>query len=65
MDYHLTSKGLDVFNNRIYVLDSSDLNKVILRDFHAKPCLGHPGYQKTLTTIKKFYYSPNLKMDVA
>ena len=65
MDYCLTTDGLVKFRGRIYVLDNSELKKVILREFHAKPYLGHPGYQKTLTAVKKFYYWPNLKKDVA
>jgi len=38
------------------VLDNSELKKVILREFHAKPYSGHPGYQKTLTIVERFYY---------
>lgn len=49
----------------ICVLDSSELKKVILRDFHAKPYSVHPGYQKTPTTMKRFYYWSNLKRVVA
>ena len=48
--------GLVRFRDRIYVLDNNELKKVILREFHAKPYSGHPGYQKTLTAMKKFYY---------
>ena len=44
--------------------DDSDLKKVILREFHAKPYSGHLGYQKTLTTVKRYYYWSNLKRDV-
>jgi len=49
----------------IYVSDSSELKKVILREFHAKPYSGHPGYQKTLVAVKRYYYWANLKRDVA
>ena len=45
--------------------NNSELKKVILREFHAKPYSGHPGYQKTLIVVKKFYYWPNMKKDVA
>ena len=38
---------------------------MILREFHAKPYSGHPGYQKTLTTVNIYYYWLNLKRDVA
>jgi len=45
----------------IYVPDSSELKKARLREFHAKPYLGHPRYQKMLTAVPKLYYWPNLK----
>ena len=64
MDYCLTADGLIRFRDNIYVLDSSELKKVILREFHVKPYSGQPGYQKTLTAVKKFYYWTNLKKDV-
>jgi hypothetical protein len=57
--------GLVRFRDRIYVPDNSELKKLILREFHVKPYSGHPGYQKTLTTVKKFYYWLNLKKEVA
>ena len=65
MDYHLTTNGLVRFQENIYVPDSSELKKVILREFHAKPYSGHPGYQKTLTAVKRYYYFPNLKTGVS
>lgn len=49
----------------IYVPDRSEIKKAILRKFHAKPYLGHPGYQKTLATVKRYYYWLNIKRDVA
>jgi len=49
----------------IYVLNCSELKKIILREFHVNPYLGHPGYENTLTVVKKFYYWPNLKKEVA
>lgn len=65
MDYCLKSYGLVRFRGMIYVLNNSELKKVILREFHVKPYSGHPGYQKMLTAVKRFYYWPNLKSDVA
>ena len=56
VDYFLTTDGLVRFKDKIYVPDSSELKKVILREFHVKPYLGHPRYPKTLTTVKIFYY---------
>ena len=52
MDYCLTPDGFVKFRNRIYVSDKHELKKVTLREFHVKPYLGHPGYQKKLTTMR-------------
>ena len=64
MDYHLTIDGLVRFKENIYVSDDSELKKLILKYFHDKPYSSHPGYQKTLKKMKKFYYWPNLKKEV-
>jgi len=64
VDYHLTTNGLVRFRDKIYALNDSELNKLILREFHVKPYLVHPRYQKTLPTVKKFYYWPNLNEEV-
>ena len=55
--------GLVRYKDMIYVPHSSELKKVILREFHTKQSLGHPAYKKTLTAVKIFYYWSNLKMD--
>jgi len=57
--------GFVRFRDRMYVSDNSELKKVILREFHTKPYLGHPGYQKALTIVKKFYCWMSMKRDVA
>jgi len=44
VDYCLTTDGLVRFRDMIYVPDSSEFKKVILREFHAKPYLDHPRY---------------------
>ena len=62
--YSLTIDGLVRFQDRIYVPNCSELKKLILREFHVKPYLGHPGYQKTMTTNKKLYYCLNMKKEV-
>ena len=52
--YCLMEDGLVRFRDRIYVPNCNELKKLILREFHVKPYLGNPRYQKTLTTVKKF-----------
>ena len=65
VDYYLIVDGLVKFKDMIYMPNNSELKKVILREFHVKTYSIHPGYQKTLTAVKRFYYWPNLKKDVA
>jgi len=63
--YHLTTDGLVIFKERIYLLDNSELKKLILRELNVKIYSGHLGYQKTLITMKTFYYWLDLKKEVA
>ena len=62
--YHLIANGLVKFRDKIYVPDNSELKKLILREFHANSYSSHLGYHKTLTTMKKLYYWPNVKREV-
>ena len=63
MDYCLKIDGLVRFMDRIYVPDNSEFKKLILRKYYAKLYSSHPRYHKTLTTMNKFYYSPNLNKE--
>ena len=56
VDYCLTGDVLVRFRDRIYVRDNNELKKMTLREFHAKPYSGHPGYHNTLTVVKRYYY---------
>jgi len=56
VEYHLTVDGLVRFRVVIYVPNSSEFKKVILREFHAKPYSSHPSYHNTLNLVKRFYY---------
>jgi len=43
VDYCLTIDALVRFRDNIYFPYSSELKKMILRDFHVKPSSSHPG----------------------
>ena len=64
LGYCLATHGLVRFRDKIYVSDNSDLKEVSLIELHAKTYSGHPGYQKTLKGVKRYYYWLNLKRDV-
>jgi hypothetical protein len=51
----IDKEGLLRFKNRLYVPDSTELNLTILDEVHKKPYNGHPGYQKTIKTLKKLF----------
>jgi hypothetical protein len=60
-DISIDKKGLLRFKNRLYIPDSTELKLTILNEVHKKPYSGHPGYQKTITTLRKLFYWPNMK----
>jgi hypothetical protein len=60
-DISIDKKGLLRFKNRLYILDSTELKLTILDEVHTKLYSGHPGYQKTITTLRKLFYWPNMK----
>ena len=55
-DLSIDKKGLLQFKNRLYIPDSAGLKLTILDEVHKKPYSGHPGYQKTITTLRKLFY---------
>jgi hypothetical protein len=56
LDISIDKKGLLRFKNRLYVPDSTELKLTILDKVHKKPYSDHPGYQKTITTLRKLFY---------
>jgi hypothetical protein len=48
----------------VYVPNSSELKKLILKEMHNVPYAGHLGYQKTIATVKKQYYWPGMKKEL-
>jgi hypothetical protein len=61
IDLSLDRNGLLQFKNRIYIPDSVELKLTILDEVHKKPYSGHPGYKKTITSLRKLFYWPNMK----
>ena len=50
-DLSIEKKELLRFKNRLYIPDSIELKLAVLDEVHKKPYFGHPGYQKTITTL--------------
>ena len=61
----MSEDGILRFNRRIYVPIETELKKVIMQEMHNVPYARHPGYHKTLTAVKKEFYWPGMKKEVA
>jgi hypothetical protein len=51
-EYNLTSNELFIYNNRLYVTNSTSLKHLIMDDFNWRPYMVHPSYHKMITTIR-------------
>lgn len=49
----MSKNGLLMCKNRLYIPDSAELKALILDEIHKKPYSRHPGYQKTVTMLRK------------
>jgi hypothetical protein len=62
--YELGIDGILLYRNKIYVPNSSKLRSTILKEMHNVPNVGHPGYQKPVSTVKSQYYWPRIKREI-
>ena len=51
--------------DRVYVPDVGDIRKVVMKETHDVPYAGYSGDQKTIAAVRKQYYWPGMKNDVA
>ena len=63
--YSLNEKGLIVYKNRLYIPNVPKIKLLILNELHKTPCSGHPRYQKSITMLRKDYFWPNMKNELA
>ena len=64
-EYKVDETGLLWSKERLYVPEGGDIKSNILTEFHLKPYSGHPGYQNMISPVKKHFFWPNLKADIA
>ena len=65
IDFSLNEKCLMLYKNRLYVPNVLEIKSLILNEVHKSPYSGHPGYQKMITMLRKYYFHPNMKNEVA
>jgi len=54
-----------MYKNRLYVPNVPRIKLLILNELHQSPYSGHPGYQKMITMLIKYFFWPNMKNEVA
>jgi hypothetical protein len=61
--YQLTSDNLLTYKGRLYIPTCDTLKIFILDELYKRPYVDHPGYQKMITTLRKFFYWKRMKKD--
>ena len=54
--YSLNEKGFLLYKDRMYVPNIPKVKLLILDEIHKTPYSSHPGYQKTITMLRKEYF---------
>ena len=52
-EYKVDEIGLLWSKERLYILEGGDIQSNIFMEFHKKPYLGNPRYQKMISAVKK------------
>jgi hypothetical protein len=60
-EYEIKEDGLLMHKNRIYVPSPGELRNLVLKEMHDVPYAGHPGYQKTITTVRSQFFWLGMK----
>ena len=55
-DISIDKEGLLRFKNILYIPDSTKIKLTILDEVHKKPYSGHPGYERTITSLRKLFF---------
>jgi hypothetical protein len=63
--YQMLKEGMLTYRNSLYIPNCDNLKRFIMDELHKRPYTGHPGYQKMITAIRKQFYWPGLKKDIA
>ena len=63
--YSLNENEFLLFKDKLYVPNVPKVKLLVLDEVHKTPYSGHPGYQKPVTMLRKKYFWPNMKYEVA
>lgn len=65
LGYEVNYEDLLIYRERIYVPNWRNLKNLTLDEYHNIPYVGHPGYQKMITALRKKFFWPSMKEEVA
>lgn len=54
-DYRMEEDGLLLYKDRLYVPNNAKLRILVFDELHQTPYSAHLGYQKIVTTTRKYY----------
>jgi len=54
-----------IYKGIMYVPNQKNIKDLSLDEYHKIPYVGHPGYKKLITTLRKEYFWPGMKNNVA
>jgi len=54
-----------MYIGKVYVSNSSELKNTIMREIHNVRYVGYPLYQKTTAVVRRKYFWPGMKKEVA
>jgi hypothetical protein len=53
--------GILMHKHKVYVFNSHELRKLVLKEMHNVLCVGHLGYHKTIAIVRIQYIWPRMK----
>ncbi|TYK01102.1 reverse transcriptase [Cucumis melo var. makuwa] len=65
VEFELRTDGVIVIQGRLCVLNISELKNAILEEAHSSAYVMHPGSTKMYRTLKKTYWWPGMKQEIA
>ena len=64
-EHYKLEDGILKYKNKVYIPNSKNVNKSILKEMHDVLYAVHYGYKKTIEAYKNDYYWPRMKKEIA
>ena len=65
IDFGLNKQGLLLHKNKLYIPNTTEIKLIVMNELHKQLYSGHPGYKKMITMMRKDFFCPNMKKEVA